>query len=250
MVVRDRKGRIGPYAYLRDQWVSFDDIDMIRHKSEYIKAMGLGGGMIWALDLDDFKNVCDCENYPLLRTINRVLRNYAVTAPKCELGLPMSKPIKPTTKKPTTTTKKPTTTTRPSWQKPQTEVPDYEKPSSQRRPCDGRLFVPDKENCNQYYLCNQGQLQLQQCPSGLFWNVDHCDWPENTHCHPDVTTITPIIAPTQEQTTPSFEVVTEEETEIPLVDSSIKPTDASTDFRPSDSGYKVVCYFTNWAWYR
>lgn len=65
---------MGPYAYLRDQWVSFDDVAMIQYKSEYIKAMGLGGGMIWALDLDDFKNWCGCEEYPLLKTINRVLR--------------------------------------------------------------------------------------------------------------------------------------------------------------------------------
>lgn len=48
--------------------------------------MGLGGGMIWALDLDDFKNECGCEEYPLLRTINRVLRDYAVPDPKCVLG--------------------------------------------------------------------------------------------------------------------------------------------------------------------
>lgn len=39
-VVRDLQGRMGPYAYLRDQWVSFDDIPMVHHKSEYIKAMG------------------------------------------------------------------------------------------------------------------------------------------------------------------------------------------------------------------
>lgn len=91
-MVRDPKGRIGPYAYLRDQWVSFDDIDMIRHKSEYIKAMGLGGGMIWALDLDDFKNLCGCEEYPLLRTINRVLRGYRKKAPQCTLGKPVRRP--------------------------------------------------------------------------------------------------------------------------------------------------------------
>lgn len=82
-VVRDPRGRMGPYAYLRDQWVSLDDAPMIRHKSEYVKAMGLG--LIWALDLDDFKNDCDCESYPLLKTINRVLRNYAGPHPKCAL---------------------------------------------------------------------------------------------------------------------------------------------------------------------
>lgn len=83
---------MGPYAYHRDQWVSFDDIDMIRHKSEYIKAMGLGGGMIWALDLDDFRNQCGCEEYPLLRTINRVLRNYKTKAPRCVLDKPVRRP--------------------------------------------------------------------------------------------------------------------------------------------------------------
>lgn len=84
-VVRDRRGRMGPYAYSKDQWVSFDDVLMIRHKSEFVKAMNLGGAMIWALDLDDFRNLCDCEQYPLLRTINRVLRNYPGPAPVCKL---------------------------------------------------------------------------------------------------------------------------------------------------------------------
>lgn len=84
-VVRDRKGRMGPYAYLRDQWVSFDDVAMIRHKSQYVRAMELGGAMIWALDLDDFRNVCGCEEYPLLRTINRELRGYPRVDPQCKL---------------------------------------------------------------------------------------------------------------------------------------------------------------------
>lgn len=45
-VVRDKKGQIGPYAFKKDQWVSFDDALMIRHKSEYVKAMNLGGAMV------------------------------------------------------------------------------------------------------------------------------------------------------------------------------------------------------------
>jgi len=77
---------MGPYAYSGDQWVSFDDAAMIRYKSNYIRRMGLGGGMIWALDLDDFRDICSCEPYPLLRTINRVLRGYPGPGPKCDIN--------------------------------------------------------------------------------------------------------------------------------------------------------------------
>ena len=55
-VVTDPEHRLGPYAYKADQWVGFDDIAMIRRKSEFVKTHGFGGGMIWALDLDDFAN--------------------------------------------------------------------------------------------------------------------------------------------------------------------------------------------------
>ena len=75
-VVNHPDGAMGPYAFRGTQWVGYDDVATIRRKSEFIKAEGYGGGMIWALDLDDFRNVCGCEKYPLLRTINRVLRDY------------------------------------------------------------------------------------------------------------------------------------------------------------------------------
>nr|BAA14014.1 Pjchi-2 [Penaeus japonicus] len=84
-VVKDPEGRMGPYAYSGNQWVGYDDIAMIRYKSEWIKQMGLAGGMIWALDLDDFKNRCGCEPHPLLRTINRVLRSHPDPDPKCNM---------------------------------------------------------------------------------------------------------------------------------------------------------------------
>lgn len=74
IVIRDREGRMGPYAYHDNQWVSYDDVDDVRRKAQYIKKMGLGGGMIWALDLDDFRGRCGCGKYPLLRTVNYELR--------------------------------------------------------------------------------------------------------------------------------------------------------------------------------
>ena len=53
--------------------VGYDDVAMIRYKSEYIRKMGLGGGMVWALDLDDFKNRCGQGHHPLMNTIKEVL---------------------------------------------------------------------------------------------------------------------------------------------------------------------------------
>ena len=50
-VVQDETGAMGPYAYSGNQWVSFDDMNMLNKKSQYIKDMKLGGGMVWALDL-------------------------------------------------------------------------------------------------------------------------------------------------------------------------------------------------------
>lgn len=73
-VIRDPEGRIGPYAYSGNQWVSYDDVNDIRRKSQFVRKMRLGGGMVWALDLDDFRGRCGCGKHPLLRTLNQELR--------------------------------------------------------------------------------------------------------------------------------------------------------------------------------
>lgn len=74
-VVRDPQNRIGPYAYKDNQWVSYDDVENIRVKAKYMRDMNLGGGMVWALDLDDFTGSCGCGKYPLLTSLNHVLRD-------------------------------------------------------------------------------------------------------------------------------------------------------------------------------
>lgn len=66
---------MGPYAYKGNQWVSFDDKAMIRQKSEYVRKLGLGGGMVWALDLDDFTGHCGQGAHPLLTELQSVLRD-------------------------------------------------------------------------------------------------------------------------------------------------------------------------------
>lgn len=64
---------MGPYAYKGNQWVSFDDKKMVRQKAQLIRQLGLGGGMIWALDLDDFKDNCGEGAHPLLTELQSVL---------------------------------------------------------------------------------------------------------------------------------------------------------------------------------
>lgn len=83
--MRDAEGTVGPYAHKGNQWVSYDDVAMIRKKAKVVKALRLGGAMIWALDLDDFRNRCECVSYPLLKTINHILRKYpaAPSSKKC-----------------------------------------------------------------------------------------------------------------------------------------------------------------------
>jgi len=72
-VVQDPQGRMGPYAYKGDQWVGWDDVAMIKRKSQYVRDQGFGGGMVWALDLDDFRNLCGAGRYPLMNTMREVL---------------------------------------------------------------------------------------------------------------------------------------------------------------------------------
>nr|CAD7569858.1 unnamed protein product [Timema californicum] len=222
-VIKDKKGRMGPYAYSRDQWVSFDDTSMIRHKAEFIKAMGLGGGMIWALDLDDFRDICSCEQYPLLRTINRVLRGYPGPGPNCDIAAAADN-IKNLIAPPDSVL-----------------LEAVDEPT-----CGNKIFLSHSTDCNKYYLCHHGELLEQSCPEGLYWNTDHCDWPENAKCGSlqegmGSSTSISITMTEQATTSPTTKLTTARPT------TSMKPSTPGTS---TDTGYKVVCYFTNWAWYR
>ncbi|KAL0132938.1 hypothetical protein PUN28_000582 [Cardiocondyla obscurior] len=203
-VVQDKERRIGPYAYKGDQWVSFDDAQQIKLKAELIKKLDLGGGMVWALDLDDFKNRCGCEPSPLLRTMNRVLRKYpkgplcpitegtealVIDVSQTDVGFTTSteRPIYESTISsnpvyiPPSTTASITTTT-----ELDPDIDDTIEIEASPLPpadCGGRLFISHKSDCTKYYLCNFGKISEHSCPPGLYWNDDRCDWPENTKCN-------------------------------------------------------------------
>ena len=47
---------MGSYAYKGNQWVSFDDVEIIKKKVNFCKSLDLAGGMGWALELVDLIN--------------------------------------------------------------------------------------------------------------------------------------------------------------------------------------------------
>ena len=58
--------------------MGYEDPDSLKFKTDFIKANGYGGGMVWSTDMDDFRNMCGHGANPMLRVIYEELKDYIV----------------------------------------------------------------------------------------------------------------------------------------------------------------------------
>ncbi|XP_052893906.1 acidic mammalian chitinase-like [Anopheles moucheti] len=58
------------FASGNGEWVSYDSVESIKQKCNLIAKYGLGGGMVWSIEQDDFKGICGGPKFTLLSTLN------------------------------------------------------------------------------------------------------------------------------------------------------------------------------------
>lgn len=51
--IHDKDAAVNYFTFDKDQWVSYDDAKTFQQKVDWANSVGLGGLMIWAIDLDD-----------------------------------------------------------------------------------------------------------------------------------------------------------------------------------------------------
>uniref|UniRef100_A0A2K6RZB4 Chitotriosidase-1 n=1 Tax=Saimiri boliviensis boliviensis TaxID=39432 RepID=A0A2K6RZB4_SAIBB len=143
-----------PYIFRDNQWVGFDDAESFKAKVSYLKQKGLGGAMVWALDLDDFAGFsCNQGQYPLIQTLRR------------ELNLPHVPSGTPEREVPTPG---------------QPSEPEHGPSPGQDSFCQGKAdgLYPSPQERSSFYSCAGGRLFQQSCPTGLVFSSSCkcCTW--------------------------------------------------------------------------
>lgn len=237
---------MGPYAFKGNQWVSYDDIGIIKKKAQYVNDKGLGGIMFWAIDNDDFRGNCHGRAYPLIEAGKEAMVKgiKGSNEVQSQQGRPHKRPrprpktrtgsqTRTSTSSTTTTT---TTSTTPSYFTP--EPPTTPDPGSDFK-CKDEGFFPHPRDCKKYFWCldsgpsNLGIVAHQfTCPSGLFFNkaADSCDYTRNVICNKKskstpstTTTSTTPTTPITTKTSPSTTTTTTTTT------TTVAPADSEED---------------------
>ena len=53
------------------QAITFYTPEDTKAKIKWVEEQGFGGALIFTTEFDDFQNLCGCEEFPLLRAVNR-----------------------------------------------------------------------------------------------------------------------------------------------------------------------------------
>lgn len=145
-----------PFFRSEKQWIGYDDMESVAFKANYINEQNLGGAMVWSIETDDFRNLCQMGHYPLLRQINGIFGN--------AVG---------------------------EWEAVTTETPglttDGEVSSSsseENTECADSGMFRDPSSCSTFIICSHGYKYRMECPKGLFYDPENrsCTWPELASC--------------------------------------------------------------------
>lgn len=116
----------------------------------------------------------------------------------------------------------------------------------QEQSCSAGSYSSVPGDCESYYACLWGKWQEFQCAPGLHFNAEShiCDWPSRSKCGAGSGNPEPPNNQVEQlepgrPTTPRPKPTT-------LPSAEVDPDKVS----PLSGHFKIVCYFTNWAWYR
>ncbi|KAI6215037.1 Cht7 [Aphelenchoides besseyi] len=151
----DQQTRV-PFLVKGDQWFSYDDVESIKYKLDFIRQNSFGGAFVWTLDMDDFNGRCSNGGgikYPLIGTIAKELggvdiHGFTATAPPPTI---YSSSV-PYEKQPWTT-----------------PMPTKTFPSELDISCIGHGdgFREITGSCREFALCLSGKSFRIPCPTGL-----------------------------------------------------------------------------------
>lgn len=122
--------------------------------------------------------------------------------------------------------------------------------------CNTAEFLPYPGSCSSYLQCEHSRLIKRECPSGLEWDsgINSCNWPSGK-CQSDPISEEIDVSEEELDNTNSidgefFENKPSSTSSSPPSSFGLETIPVHENVQPLDGKYKMVCYFTNWAWYR
>jgi hypothetical protein len=206
-------------------------VESIRLKTSYANAAGLGGGMVWSLDTDDFRGRCGQGKFPIVNEIKKTLASGATIPipPSAPGPAPTSQPTNPTQAPPATDAPTPAPTQAP------TQAPTPAPPGQEFK-CENAGLYKHETTCSKYYECVANIAQSggfnkyeRSCAPGTLFStvISFCNFANQVDCvdgkQNDVKHPEPETEPkTEPETEPKAEPETEPKTE-PKVEPETEP---------------------------